>query len=187
MERIENTNITNYTETEFHNAVNKYIKTLNLIPGITPVLSTILIPSIHGGGCTFSLVYPHISYSERKSRYISIPLKVNYVYKDGVVIITSKPEEVVTQNDVDKLYSKSKDYLGTEMFNKISELGIESMIKDAYPKTHINARVSKYQITVIINGKVSISINSEGLQHMNNTSDLIAEINDRLEKSKLDY
>lgn len=193
MERIKNTRPTpGYIETEFNNAVIKHIKTLNLIPGITPVLSTMITSQRSRigndyGRYSLSLVYPYISYTERKNKYIYVPLEVDYTDKDGIITVFSEPEEVVSQNDVDKLYDILKEYLGVEMFNKIAELELEDIVKNAYPKTQINARVDKYQITVIINGDVSVSIDNEELQHINRNAELVCTINNKLEHASIHY
>lgn len=193
MERIKNMRPTpGYIETEFNNAVIKHIKTLNLIPGITPVLSTMITSQRSRigndyGRYSLSLVYPYISYTERKNKYIYVPLEVDYTDKDGVITVFSEPEEVVSQNDVDKLYDILKEYLGIEMFNKIAELELEDIVKNAYPKTQINARVDKYQITVIINGDVSVSIDNEELQHINRNAELVCTINSKLEHASVHY
>ena len=193
MERIKNMRQTpGYTEAEFHNAVIKHIKTLNLIPGITPVLSTMITSQRSRigndyGRYSLSLVYPYISYTERKNKYIYVPLKVDYTDKDGVITVISEPEEVVSQNDVDELYDILKEYLGIEMFNKIAELELEDIVKNAYPKTQINAKVDKYEITVIVNGDVSVSIDNEELEHINRNAELVCAISSKLEHASIHY
>ena len=191
MERLNKSNKQGYDYIEFHNAVNKYIKSnLNLIPGFTPVAHTCSPESEHG--FSISLVYPYINKDEIKQKNIYVPLNVDHenVYGFGRFIITSEPKDVVSQDDIDMFYDILKEYLGKDMIEKIVELELENIDKTLLGTINmVEIEICKRRQIIISlnNGHVSVNMQYSDLQSIKSKAEFVAEINHILETSRLNY